>query len=66
MKLFLTRGGPVVEHDGVRRLLPAMWDELVKADDLPQLLRDSMRQAADVSKWDEASLLARHYGRPLL
>jgi len=57
MKLFLTRGGPVVEHEGVRRLLPAAWDELVNADDLPQLLRSSMRQAAEVTKWDEASLL---------
>ena len=58
MKLFLTRGGPVVEHDGVRRLLPAAWDDLVKADDLPQLLRRSMRQSVETPEWDEASLLA--------
>ena len=57
-KLFLTRGSPVVEHDGVRRLLPAAWDDLVKADDLPQLLRTLMRQAAEIPKWDEASVLA--------
>lgn len=58
IKLFLTRGGPVVEYDGVRRLLPAAWDDLVRADDLPQLLRTSMRQAPEVPKWDETSLLA--------
>ena len=58
MKLFLTKTGPVVEQEGVHRSLSASWDELVMADDLPDLLRNSIRKSVECPRCQETSLLA--------
>ena len=43
MKLLLTRSGPAVEDQGVVRLVPASWDELVRDEHLGARLRGVLK-----------------------
>jgi 2-dehydro-3-deoxy-D-arabinonate dehydratase len=58
MKLFLTRGGVVVDNEGQYAALSVPWDHLIRADDLAQRVAELSRAASTSASLDASAVLA--------